>query len=69
MKSARRVLTTLATTVLLTAGGAALAAPAHADVHAHLLGVVGAEMSGVIELTGPVVGSILTIPNPLPDVA
>ncbi|MFI6690061.1 hypothetical protein [Streptomyces sp. NPDC050485] len=50
MKSLQRVLATLATTVLLTAGTAALAAPAHADTHVSVLGLVDADTNGTIDV-------------------
>ncbi|MFE5867361.1 hypothetical protein ACFQ6V_01775 [Streptomyces roseifaciens] len=60
----RRVLTAFAATALLTAGSAALAAPAHADVHATVLGLIGADTNGTIDvaLSGQ---DILVLPNVL----
>ncbi|WP_331748550.1 hypothetical protein [Streptomyces sp. NBC_00648] len=62
MNTAKRALATLATTALLTAGAAALAAPAHADIHAQVAGLIGADTNGTIDVS---LGSstILVIPN------
>ncbi|UQI48495.1 hypothetical protein M1P56_31335 [Streptomyces sp. HU2014] len=63
MSTTRRVLTALATTVLLTVGAAALAAPAQADVHANVLGgLVGVNSNGTIDvdLAGR---TLLNLPN------
>ncbi len=65
MKTVQRALVTVATTVLLTAGAAALAAPAHADVHATVLGLIGADSNGTIALTGPGGVTFLKLPNVL----
>ncbi|MEU4999349.1 hypothetical protein [Streptomyces sp. NPDC021622] len=67
MKNLQRVLATLATTVLLTAGAAALAAPAHADTHIDVLGLVGADTNGTIDVS--LGGStIVSVPNLLAPV-
>ncbi|MCQ8771252.1 hypothetical protein [Streptomyces telluris] len=61
----RRVLTAFAATALLTAGSAAMAAPAHAEVHATVLDVIGAEANGAIALLTPDGTTLLALPNPL----
>lgn len=65
MKPIRRALTTLAASVLLTVGGAALATPAHAETNINLLGgLVGATGDGTVALTS--LGQpILALPNTL----
>ncbi|MFI9235959.1 hypothetical protein [Streptomyces sp. NPDC053079] len=68
MKTVQRALVTVATAVLLTAGAAALAAPAHADVHANVLGLIGADSNGVIDLTGPGGVTLVELPNALEPV-
>lgn len=63
MKTVQRALVTVATTVLLTACAAALAAPAHADVHGTVLDLIGADSNGVIDVTGPGGVTVLELPN------
>ncbi|MEV6673924.1 hypothetical protein [Streptomyces sp. NPDC051162] len=63
MKPIRRALTTLAASLLLTMGGAALATPAHADSHVNVLNLVGVESNGVIDVLGPGAQPILVLPN------
>ncbi|MEW2581274.1 hypothetical protein [Streptomyces syringium] len=65
MTPLKRAAAALATSILLTVGSAVLAAPAHADVDASLLGVIGAESNGTIHLTGPDGSPLLTVPNVL----
>ncbi|MFF7689733.1 hypothetical protein ACFZB6_26765 [Streptomyces syringium] len=65
MTTTRRILTALATTALLVVGSAALAAPAQADIHAHLLGdLLDADSNGEIDvaLAGT---TVLSLPNVL----
>ncbi|ELS55041.1 hypothetical protein [Streptomyces viridochromogenes] len=68
MKNIQRVLTTFAITVLLTAGAATLAGPAHADVRLDLLGGAAyATANGAIHVgVGGV--DLLRIPNVLSPV-
>lgn len=63
MTTTRRILTALATTALLVVGSAALAAPAQADVHAHVLGdLVGADSNGTITVS--IAGlNVASVPN------
>ncbi len=65
MRTVKRAATTFAASLLLTIGAAALAAPAHAEVDANVLGgLVTAVADGVV--TGNVIGAALpTLPNPL----
>jgi hypothetical protein len=63
MQTVQRVLTTLAASALLVVGGAALAAPVHADSHVSVLNLVGETSNGSIDLTGPGGGTILQLPN------
>ncbi|GGY02508.1 hypothetical protein GCM10010324_56860 [Streptomyces hiroshimensis] len=59
----RRVLTAFAATALLTAGSAALAAPAHAEIDSSVLGgVVGVKANGTlaVSLQGQ---DVLVLPN------
>ncbi|MFI1254670.1 hypothetical protein ACH4U6_12845 [Streptomyces netropsis] len=60
----KRAATAFAASILLTVGSAALAAPAHADVHANILGLIGADSNGTIDvsLSGQ---TILVVPNVL----
>ncbi|MEU5419013.1 hypothetical protein ACFY1P_08915 [Streptomyces sp. NPDC001407] len=63
MKPIRRALTTLAASVLLTVGAAALATPAHAESNVNLLGgLINETSNGAIHLNG------ITLPNPLTPV-
>ncbi|MEU1672443.1 hypothetical protein ABZ752_10485 [Streptomyces roseifaciens] len=61
----RRVLTAFAATALLTAGSAAMAAPAHAEVHATVLDLIGANANGLIAVTDSAGATLLALPNPL----
>ncbi|MEU5053485.1 hypothetical protein [Streptomyces sp. NPDC021096] len=63
MKTVQCALVTLASTVLLTAGAAALAAPAQADVHASVVELIGANLNGAVGLTGPGGVTIIELPN------
>ncbi|GGR08636.1 hypothetical protein WEB32_03325 [Streptomyces netropsis] len=63
MTSLKRAAATLAATLLLTVGSAAMAAPANAAVHIHLLGLVGADSNGTIDLTGPGGEVVVSAPN------
>ncbi|MFI9721480.1 hypothetical protein ACIHFE_17810 [Streptomyces sp. NPDC052396] len=63
MTPVRRFLTTVAATALLCLGGAALAAPAEADVDANVLGgTVTALADGVIT-AGALGTQLVTLPN------
>ncbi|MGK5733369.1 hypothetical protein [Streptomyces sp. URMC 124] len=64
----QRLLTTVAATVLLTAGSAALAAPAHAEIHGTVLNTLGLDANGMIDLTGPGGGTLIELPNVLSPV-
>ncbi|WP_058041805.1 hypothetical protein [Streptomyces roseifaciens] len=59
----RRVLTAFAATALLTAGSAALAAPAHAEIHSSILGgVAGVNANGTLAVS--LLGQdVLVLPN------
>lgn len=64
MTPLKRAAAALATSVLLTVGSAALAAPAHADVHVNVANLVGVDSNGTIDAT------VLGIELPgLPNVA
>ncbi|MFV8130164.1 hypothetical protein [Streptomyces syringium] len=63
MTPLKRAAAAFATSILLTVGSAALAAPAHADVHASILGLVGVDSNGTIDITGPGGAPILVLPN------
>ncbi|MFF7687307.1 hypothetical protein ACFZB6_14260 [Streptomyces syringium] len=63
MTPLKRAAATLAASLLLTVGSAAMAAPAHAEVHFTLLGLVGADSNGTIDLTGPGGETVLSLPN------
>ncbi len=65
MKTVQRVLTTSATSVLIAVGAAALATPAHADVHVNPLGgLVDVGVNGVMDVSAA--GErIIELANPL----
>ncbi|MBT2387476.1 hypothetical protein [Streptomyces sp. ISL-11] len=64
MKPIQRALTTLAASVLLTVGAAAMAAPAQADVHLNLLNAAQVAANGVLHVD--VAGmQLIDTPNPL----
>ncbi|WP_162890318.1 hypothetical protein [Streptomyces olivoreticuli] len=64
MRTVKRAVTAFAASLLLTIGAAALAAPAHAEVDATVLGLLGAKTNGSIDVTAPP-GSdpIVELPN------
>ncbi|MEU2516804.1 hypothetical protein [Streptomyces syringium] len=68
MKPMHRILATAAATLLLGIGSAAISAPAHADAHLNVGGLIGADANGTIDLTGPDGSPILTLPNVLSPV-
>ncbi|MET9957145.1 hypothetical protein ABZ135_37100 [Streptomyces sp. NPDC006339] len=60
---------TTATGLLLAAGGVALAAPAHADVHVDpLYGTVDLDINGALEVGVGEEGNVLSVPNPVSGV-
>ncbi|MFI1801166.1 hypothetical protein ACH427_27985 [Streptomyces sp. NPDC020379] len=63
MTSLKRAAATLAAALLLTVGSAAMAAPANAAVHFTVLGLVGADSDGTIDLTGPGGETVIQAPN------
>lgn len=66
MNTLRRTLTVTATSVLLAAGAAALATPAHADIHADPLGgLLEVGMNGALEVGVLEQGNLISIPNPV----
>ena len=62
MTPLKRAAAALATSILLTVGSAVLAAPAHADVHLNVAGLIGADSNGTIEATALGIGP-LSLPN------
>ncbi|MFD7236393.1 hypothetical protein ACFWAT_13940 [Streptomyces syringium] len=68
MTPLKRAAAVFAAGILLTVGSAALAAPAHADAHVNILGIIGADTNGTIDLTGPGGAPILVVPNLLQPV-
>ncbi|MBP2404089.1 hypothetical protein SNS2_2176 [Streptomyces netropsis] len=64
----KRAAVAFATGILLTVGSAALAAPAHADVHLDVANLVGADSNGTVDISGPGGGVLLSVPNVAPDI-
>ncbi|MGX8907252.1 hypothetical protein ACR820_18880 [Streptomyces netropsis] len=63
MTPLKRAAAALATSILLTVGSAALAAPAHANVDLNVAGLIGATSNGTIDVTGPGGVVLLELPN------
>ncbi len=65
MTPLKRAAAAFATSILLTVGAAALAAPAHADANVSVLNLVGASANGDVGVTGPGGATIVELPNVL----